>query len=200
MPGPALVIPPNYGQATFTFIVTGNTHAAMSSFGFGRASGYSMTTFKTVVETGWCGSGGPFAAAAMGNQFTLAKVDYLWNNAGALEASQTVFNRIGTNVQGPVPINCAEVINKVTILAGRANRGRMFIPPMHLAETAVDQNGDMGSVNAGVISGLFETARAYCETNSYFSNLLHHSAVVPTHITSLVCEQKLGTQRRRMRP
>lgn len=106
----------------------------------------------------------------------------------------------GTNVLSPLPPNCSLLYRKRTPFGGRHGRGRMFFPPIYIAESNVDSNG---TIDGAQISPLQARATAFiaaCATNSITPVLLHSEVnPLPYEITSMTIETLIATQRRRMR-
>lgn len=89
---------------------------------------------------------------------------------------------------------CMGLISKKTALAGRRNRGRIFIPNM--AETNV---GDLGTIDSGGLTLLNNIAAALYITGTPWTNpvILHSDNSTPTPVTTLVAETQVATLRRR---
>jgi hypothetical protein len=107
---------------------------------------------------------------------------------------------IGTGAGDGLVCNTGLLVRKDTAAGGRKNRGRMFVPPFNLAESAVDVGGTVtASVVAGQQTGWneFYTAIVAAEVPPW---LLHSDpADSPTPISSFSVQSKAATQRRRIR-
>lgn len=108
----------------------------------------------------------------------------------------------GTGFANPAPPNVCTLVRKNTGFAGRKFRGRMFLPSV--AETQIDAAGIIaGSLVTDVTAEGDDFLAALADDGiigyAIPARLLHSDATAPTAITSLVCDPKVGTQRRRMR-
>jgi hypothetical protein len=106
----------------------------------------------------------------------------------------------GTATGQSVGPNTAFLIQKNTNFGGRAGRGRMYLPGP--SESAVDQNGLLNGSGATVVGGHWDD---YLNLMAIYGTplvLLHSSGsplTSPTVITSMTCDARVATQRRRNR-
>jgi hypothetical protein len=191
-----LNIPPGFAQATQTWTLSG------------RVDPFSVVTGHEVVDPGsgpndiagviraiWLLHLSPAAGMAVG--YALSECRLLYRTpAGVLlqglGTGSTPGTRAGSNSP---PSNCSMLVSKRTGIAGRENRGRMYVPPFLLEEATIDQAGNFPLTNLNTTAAAFLAA---------FSPdlpmvLLHTSADAPTPVTQLVVRSRLATQRRRMR-
>lgn len=108
----------------------------------------------------------------------------------------------GTNTSDFAPQNVALLLKKRSDVGGRRNRGRMFMPGV--PESAVNEIGELTSTYRNAVNGLASDFLDYCQSggssNSANMVILHSSAPsTPTVVTSLVCDTRVATQRRRLR-
>lgn len=89
------------------------------------------------------------------------------------------------------------LIRKNTALAGRKNRGRLYLPGV--MEVAVDSAGKVDSGYVTDITAAFTSFQTHCAAKSMTPVILHNSLESPTGITSWACETVCATQRRRLR-
>lgn len=114
----------------------------------------------------------------------------------------------GPNTQGMLPQNCALLVRKNTLLGGRRNRGRMFVPGI-LPDGQVD---NVGVIGTSVVNGLqvqfnnfLEDLRGEGEAGDepirpvILHNFKAGAPLDPTPITSLTVQSVIATQRRRLR-
>lgn len=106
----------------------------------------------------------------------------------------------GGNSDEACPNNCAMLVTKSTGSGGRRNRGRMFIPGP--SRNQIEPGGGMSSAYRTA----WQTAVAALQTLSGTVDnlgqpvLFHQTApFTPTPIVGLVVQQRIATQRRRMR-
>jgi hypothetical protein len=110
----------------------------------------------------------------------------------------------GDNSDEPLPPNCALLVRKATASGGRRNRGRMYIPGLALRPST----SPAGVLDGGAFSALDSDAAAFriaVEASPLVGPdglLLFHSEspATATPITQLLVQQKIATQRRRLRP
>ncbi len=123
----------------------------------------------------------------------------------AVDNSGTVGVKSGINDGGsaggdPLPQNCCMLVKKLTGLAGREGRGRMFIP--FIGAGAVGPTGviDSGSLSTygGAASDWYDALSGIADVDGLF--LFHNSATAPTPIESFAVDRMIATQRRRLRP
>lgn len=106
------------------------------------------------------------------------------------------------NVTSPSP-NVALLLRKRTARGGRRGRGRMFLP-WAIAETSIDE---AGNVDSGVVSAYTTGATSFLgwlDTNDAPMVILHSlggstAPGVPDTVTDFFCDNRVATQRRRLR-
>jgi hypothetical protein len=117
------------------------------------------------------------------------------------EASENI---VGTNGGSLAPPNCAVLVKKITALGGREGRGRAYLPGISSISGSLDSGGNFSGANATTVSNamqaLFDQMLADDLIGPVTPVVLHSASSDPTQITSFVCEPKLATQRRRLRP
>jgi hypothetical protein len=126
---------------------------------------------------------------------------------GPNETGRTIENTTsasGSNGGSLPPPNCAVLVRKLTTLGGRKGRGRAFLPGISSISGSLDSGGNFSQANADTISGhmqdLVDDMAAHAN-GPYVAVVLHaETPPVPSPITSVACQPKLATQRRRMRP
>lgn len=98
----------------------------------------------------------------------------------------------------PAPPNVATLIRKVTALGGRRGRGRMFWPCIE--ESNIDHAGRIPTLDRAAKQAVVDSFFEDVETFGRQLVLLHDTAAVPpTPITSLVVDERVATQRDRLR-
>lgn len=119
---------------------------------------------------------------------------------GTIEGTTSV---PGTSASSTPPPNVAVLVKKITGRLGRRGRGRMFIP-WWVDESTVGEDG----VIAGTTVNGFNTSLGNVLTNLQADMvpmyLLHDdegstAAPSPDEVTSLICDNRVATQRRRLR-
>lgn len=130
---------------------------------------------------------------------SIAEVTAYYNNGGADLAVYTEPVGVpGTTSGTGTPPQVALLIRKETGLAGRRNRGRMFVP-----QPGNNNVGEDGLVNPTPLATYQTAADAFLadlETNLVPMVLLHEdSGIAPTPVSALVVSNVVATQRRRLR-
>lgn len=167
----------------------------------GGGSRDSVTTFG--VE----GSPNVTTAAEIAGAF----VDEVWTTLGSSQVTFTaVTMRDEVNVvEYPLATvggaggelsdpQCSVLIRKLTGLAGRRNRGRMY-PPGQCFNGTFDQGGNMSTSNQVTYTGAWEDFRQALEALDATMVILHggSSDTSPVTVTQLVADPLVATQRRR---
>lgn len=192
-----LIIPDGFAEVTLVYSLTGDPEHMTTSFGVDALGPASLEDICTEFE-------GEFSAwmTQWADAYTLVEVHGKLNNGGTFLEHIEPSNTPGAAAEQVLPQNVSVLVKKVSGLAGRANRGRNYFPPGRLAE--VDVN------NTGMIDGADVTA-IQAELDSIFASLvadpdidglviLHSIAgPVPTPITALQLDNRVATQRRRLR-
>lgn len=117
---------------------------------------------------------------------------------GGTAVAEAPRNVAGTfNAETP-PQNCSLLIKKLTAVAGRRNRGRMYLPPFCITESAVTKNGQILAQNVTDI----QTNLNQWLGSDFAWVLLHGdlpAPLAPTPISAFVLDNVIATQRRRLR-
>jgi hypothetical protein len=130
---------------------------------------------------------------------------------GAAE-SAGINSGVGTNSAASPPPNVALLVKKVTQFAGRANRGRLYLP-WGISEENINEAGVVESGARAGAQGRFDNWLAALDLAHYplvIANRVYdlpwddpERVLVATHIgknvTALIVDQLVGTQRRRLR-
>jgi hypothetical protein len=196
----SLLIPPGHVQASFRFALVGDAEEMHTTVGYATgAGGATGTALADLLADKFLAA---YPAGKIYNSWTFRGVTiYVGQDGGppAVFESSPSKVRIGTAAGSTVPNNSAAVVRKMTDLAGRRGRGRLFIPPFFLGKDSVDGRGYIYQA---------EIAAFQADIAAWFSGaawrLLHSTglsaAPAPTPISSFVLQPQIGTQRRRMRP
>lgn len=133
------------------------------------------------------------------SNITIADVTAYYNGGGSDLAVYTEpVNLPGTTSGTGTPPQVALLIRKETGLAGRRNRGRMFLP-----QPGNNNVGEDGLVNATPLATYQAAADAFLAdlaTNLVPMVILHEdSGIAPTPVSALVVSNVVATQRRRLR-
>lgn len=195
-----LVLPLNYDNTRFTFSVTGLTDT------FGFSLGSPPLTGHSALETA-TGLSGTWSTLAIGD-------DAFWNDeftylgttttrmtpSGPLVATFPVSIQ-GTNAVDAPPVNTAILVNKITALGGRENRGRLYIPSGKIEEGNVNAAGFITPTVVTAINNQLGDWYAAIVAFLGVPPVLFHSDVATalTDIEVFTVSSQVATQRRRMR-
>lgn len=202
----ARVIPPGFGEAKIIQKALGDPEPYICTLGvdlsgftstFDNAAGRIMNAWRRTVLIG------------QSTSLTLVGCDLAVGQDGGDPVVYTAVSgatgEVGANM---LPQNCALLVQKRTELAGRSNRGRMYVP-MILVESGVDNYGTIDADDRVDYQTQF--------TNFYLDLtepdppdlwgpiqpvILHSgsaSAQPPTPISRFSVEPVIATQRRRLR-
>lgn len=195
------VIPPGFAHCANRFALVGDPEPIFVTFGL-DVSGVSgdFTAAAINVSTAWAAANSPLNN--LSNQYTLNGIILTVGQDGGdpiiVEYSPS---QAGRSSSAPMPQNCAYLVRKRTGLGGRQHRGRLFMPGLN--ETLVDPAGVMSSATVAVLQGDWDAFLAAVNDPTpmviLHSDPLVGSPPAPTDVTSLPVDNRIATQRRRLR-
>ena len=192
-------IPLEFCEVWFKFDVTGDNESMYSHLAYGVAA----TITQAAVDAGFTSFATNFkprlpASVTINPGHVLEQT-----TAGIRRWDAASTGQIGNNAGAGLPNNCSVLVRKSTALGGRRNRGRMYIPcPI---ETTIDAAGvfTVGEVNSwNTVLGLLMPGGTVHTAFGFLGDpvVLHETgSQTPAVVTGLTCQNKIGTQRRRMR-
>lgn len=189
----SLVIPPGFAQVALRYRLDGDPEEMISTFGI-SVEGDGDAEAGSIVTT----HNGQFLGASIATGWTFLGVTLRVGQDGGPPAVVELLSPTpGEAAPSSLPNNCAYLIRKQTALGGRAGRGRMYLPPFVIQEGVIDQTGLLEESDRAdleeLISPVIFVRPAF---------LLHDSlspTTTPTPITGISVQQRIATQRRRMR-
>lgn len=199
-----VIIPVDYVQANVILALDADSEPIVNTFGLHLtdASNASVALANSVMLE--------YAAAWQGlisSQYQVMQcVLYGFNGLGPSEVIVSTEAPVRfINDVGPLPQNCAALVRKRTDMAGRRGRGRMYLPGIQEASVSP----------TGIISGAL-LAQLQPAADDFLAGLeaivgvegmvvLHRSEgagvePAPTPVVSLQVDERIATQRRRLRP
>jgi hypothetical protein len=191
-----VIIPANYAQVNLKMTGPAVPTGAQVTFGLDRV-GYSGTPAEAAevvrlqLIANTC-----FTQVDSNVLLSSILVKYGPNETGAAAeiATGIVGGQSGT---AQVP-QCAYLLNKNTTAGGRKGRGRFFLPGV--PDTAIVEGGTLVSSVAGQMTASWQGFVEDMSAASLPLALLHSQlGDVPNVITSISCQSRVGTQRRRNR-
>lgn len=194
-------IPAGFAEATFIFNVSGKVRDCTWSLGFDVTDFGTLTAFEMADELRaiWTATDCPYVAGQIATGWTFQGVSVTKQLEDGPISAQSLFPVVGTVSVGPLPVNCALLFAKQTTAGGRRNRGRAFVPPVHLSETDINAIGVI-TADTTSLQGRYTEAVNDSISSGYQPCLFHQSApFTPTDVTGLSLSSLIATQRRRMR-
>lgn len=198
-------IPAGYGQ--WTLNLKSIYSVKVFSFNLGYKSTWTAgDNHAAAIWDIFHASGHPFAAGSFTDRYTVVKAHALYQDDDTLHEMEYPINLGGTGLWESPPTNCAVLVQKRTSVAGRNQRGRMYIPPTVVSEANVDTVGVIADTPLGVMNVAWAEQYLAMVDAEFLPYLLHGGtkadpthAPPPTAITSFLVEPMIATQRRRLR-
>lgn len=185
-----IVIPTGFSQVTLDFQIPapGGTKIASTTFGVGTLpsaalldgilDSYNTTVWQVVGSTQCTMVGGTIR--------------------DALFTYEAPYSEPGSVATALAPPNVSVLVKKVTVGAGRKNRGRLY-PPGIAYDNTFNDGGEMTITDAGEYTAAFENFREAMQEEPGGMVILHNDETAPTPIVALQAERVAATQRRRLR-
>lgn len=199
---PELVVPPGYAQGILRWRVTDDPEEMIVTIGLDVSEFESDPDAAASKLAGAWTAGHAAASFYVGWTFVGATVRY-GSDGGTGLVGERIVNLAGTAVGETPPQNVAVLAQKLTGLAGRRNKGRMYFPPAFVSEAAINKNGviqpaSLTAIQTGLTS--FFTELTVTAPPSLPPVLFHSEApTVPTPITQFLAQAVVATQRTRLR-
>lgn len=194
-------IPTGYGQVTFVFQPFGTAQNVVITHGFhDTARGSDPTDAADDYHTVMTAAGRPFETSNIGTQWTFVRVDtVIQSPTGPLLGTHPVGVQ-GTLVVEALPLNCAFLVAKTTSRGGRRGRGRMFVPPMSVAEGNIGPTGVIVGASLTAQQAKWTAARTAAAAGLFPPFLLHDtSEIAPDAVNLWTLQARIATQRTRLR-
>lgn len=193
-------IPVGEMQVSIRWACNGVTRPMYTTFGVSPdATAPSGVLPKLDDIHGFLVSSTLMVASQISNQYTyVSLIGQEMTGSGILSAERPA-NIVGTNAFQPPPPNTSWVVQKRTLLGGRKNRGRMYVPPARLGETVVNAAGVIDAANVTAEQDDWTAFLGAMSADDYPLVVFHSDGSPSTVVSSLVVENRVGTQRRRLR-
>lgn len=183
-----LNVPAGFAQVTFQYsAATALGSNVAFTFGLGRAPSLDLAEG---IQTWWDAELRPLTS-----QHYVLETIRLRSDVGEYDLS---VNEAGSITGDTSPPNVAVLVQKRTGLAGRANRGRMFLPGL-LPDTSTDNGGTINSTKLEAIQAAMDALLEAADLDWGGVQLFHNGSSDPTSVTQLPVLPQVATQRRRMR-
>lgn len=195
-----VIIPPGFGVVSFHTQTVDDPEEMVWTCGVDLTEWSADPDFPAVAADAWEDRWAEYTSSIV----TLVAVNlkmgpvttgptYSWSGA-----------KPGTDAGSLLPPNCCILIQKRTLLGGRMNRGRAYIPGISEISATLDSGGNFDAGVASALAGAMQLMWDDLGSNGTYGSaapvLLHSASSDPTPITDFVCPPKIATQRRRLRP
>ena len=199
-----VVVPVGFAQVNMQFFLAGDAEAMVVTVGVDSGSEEDPSALADAVFSRLQQSGTIFEASSHTEDWTMGPfVASIMTSTGPQIGTGEFSAQGEIPTQTTLPQNCAVLVQKRTARGGRKGRGRMYFPPVYPNEATT---GPTGLLDAGAFAA-WQTAmtefHALSAAESQPLVLLHSEAagaIAPDNITSLVAQQRIATQRTRLRP
>jgi hypothetical protein len=189
-----------YGEVTLRWRAVTTTRDSTVVIGFKNNPSDNPSVIAASLNSLMTATGAIGNAAKFSSTYAWRGVRVVVERGSGPEIADVTANTIGTLVADPVPPNSAFLVRKNTLFGGRHGRGRMFLPPIFAAETAVDS---VGALSGATITALQTQMTAMVGTfagANYNMYLLHNVSEIPPYaVDTLIVQPVVATQRRRLR-
>lgn len=191
-----MTVPIGYVDAWLKFTLAGDPEPMFTALGYGITTPPFSPADAQSLIFGMAATIQPIVS----HNFVLAGGQVKVGNDGGDILFDVGLSGSGGASAESVPNNTAILVRKSTGLGGRRGRGRMFIPGP--SRDQIEATGAMSGAYRtswqNAVDGLLDFATL--DANVDRAVLFHQTApFVPTEIVSLTVEQRVATQRRRMR-
>lgn len=200
-------IPAGFGNLQFRYALAGDEEEKTFSLGFRAAAGGTEAQLKAAADDLLADytatfHGAPDPEATMLAPWIFVGSRVKTNVGGVMHEYETEVPIVGDAPGDPITVNTTLLVRKKTGLAGRTNRGRMFVPFYGTDESGLDVFGVMPPADQLIHQGLWDDFFALGTGAGLWIPVLLHadgSVEAPDDITSFQVMPKAATQRRRMR-
>lgn len=198
-------IPPGYGLFTIKFKSIYGPKVFTCNFGFKWLFDDAINPANNILAL-FTATGCPAAPASYTDRFQLLGATVLYREDVELLTYEKNVVVPGTGAWESPPINTSLLVQKLTGVAGRRNKGRAYWPSMGVAEADVDTLGQITSTRVGLLQTQWDTLMTGFTGSDFTPYMLHGGtkanptvAPLPTRIIRFLMEPLVATQRRRMR-
>lgn len=198
-----VVIPTGYAQVSAVFHLAGDAEPMVATFGVDSGAETNPTNLASDICVLWIDADTAYAASSMSNLYTVGPFEATIMTPTGPQTGTGTSSRVGTNSSVlPPPNNVTYLTQKRTDRGGRKGRGRFFQPPANLHEANIDAVGT-------VLLSIYEREQDWATSfllaldGAGTPMVLLHSEeagpIAPDPVTALVVQQKVATQRTRLR-
>lgn len=193
-----MIIPVGFSQVNLLFGGTAVPLGAQMTFGVENTTDADPATIAALVDAAY-NTAEVYKSQSTSCGLTGILVKNGPNATGA--SAQIAVSRTGSYAQPALPPNVSVLVRKFTAVGGRKGRGRMFFPAF--VEGQVTEGGVIAPAEMTPLQTRFAAFRTGMRTAGIPPFLLHSGtggfADLPNEITGFTVENKVATQRRRLR-
>jgi hypothetical protein len=202
----AVYIPDGFGLATALYNLGGDGQVKSVTFGYKWVDeDVEPALHAQAIYTALIAAGAPFAAATNDASFQFLQVHCLERAGENLAAGDYLHTTIGATAFQLPPSNCSLLVKRVTPVAGRQFRGRIYAPLSFVNEANITPAGSIATPQVSAAQASWTQFLGAMTTAGLPMYLLHAPPLppkdlpVPTLVSALVVETIIATQRRRLR-
>lgn len=192
-------IPPGFAELWYEQRATNDNESMYCSFGIDVEAGSTVTTtvvnrWMQIIDDAWDQDLSSWYSSGVGHCI-------VGQDGGDLRIDGSRAPTPYTGAPTALPPNCALLVRKITASGGRRGRGRFYLPGV--IEAYADGAGLIDSGTIAILQTNAGTMLSNLLLDADIAQvvLLHSTApFTPTVITNFVVQNRLATQRRRLRP
>lgn len=193
-----MIIPEGYGQVNLEFAGTALPTGAQVTYGLSLdVTPLPLGDIPEAIAVAWSASN---MRALMTTTTALVKVSLKVGPNATGPTYEFAANVQGTDAGQAVTPNTSILFKKVTAFGGRAGSGRFYLPSFD--ETEVDLAGNLSPAMVTAAQNAVNAFKTAHDDDNLTWTLLHGEGSVistPSEILSIEVQNKVATQRRRLR-
>lgn len=191
-----MIIPVGYGSVGLPIVNSASSRRAFVTWGF-QNSGALIG--PSIIGDAVMDALEATVSPTLDSSCTIGPAEVRVNIGGTeLVGLATESQTGGSADQRPAP-NCALLVQKVSGVAGRKNRGR-FYWPWAVNNASINEAGIISAGTVSDFQDVFDTFLENLTTEGVPMRILHNTAGTPASVISLNVSNLVATQRRRLRP
>jgi hypothetical protein len=191
-----MIIPVGYGSVALPLTHEGMARSAFVTWGFQNsgaligpavAADAVMDALESTVST------------VLDSTVTIGPAQVRLNVGGTELVGESAETQTGGSPDARPSPNVALLVQKVSGVAGRKNRGR-FYWPWSVNNDSIREDGSISPGTVSDFQDIFDTFLENLTTEGIPMRVLHNSAGTPATVIALRVSPLVATQRRRVRP
>lgn len=198
-----VVVPVGFAQVNAVFKLTGDVEDMVVTLGIDPGAISVPTVLADLVWDELVNAGTIFAASSFSANYQIGPFTATIMTATGPQTGEGTSSRDGTNAGvSALPNNVAVLVQKRTARGGRQGRGRSYFPCVFPTEGDIGPTGDMSTTSQTAWQTAMNEFLSGLAAADIPMVLLHSEAaggLAPDPVTALVVDQKVATQRTRLR-